>query len=57
MTARALFKEADLTRALRAAEKAKVPVRVEIEQGRMIVTMVGAKMPEPGANMLDEMFG
>ncbi len=56
MTARALFKEADLTRALRAAEKAKVPVRVEIEQGRMIVTMVGAKMPESGANMLDEMF-
>lgn len=57
MTARALFKEADLTRTLRAAEKAKVLVRVEIEPGRMVVTMMGSKVADAGANVLDDMFG
>lgn len=55
MSARALFRQADLTRALRAAEKAGVPVRVEIESGRMIVTSIDAKLPVDG-NTLDALF-
>lgn len=55
MSARALFKQADLTRALKAAEKAGVPVRVEIEVGRMIVTPINGKLPADG-NTLDALF-
>ena len=55
MSARALFKQADLTRALRAAEKAGVPVRVEIEPGRMIVVPIDGKVPVDG-NTFDGMF-
>ena len=55
MSARALIKQADLTRVLRAAEKVGIPVRVEIEPGRIIVT-TGAGVVPPGANSLDEMF-
>jgi hypothetical protein len=34
------FRQCDLSRALKAAKQAGVPVRVEIEDGRMIITMV-----------------
>ena len=57
MTARVSFKQADLTRILRSSEKAKVPVRIEIEQDRMIVPIVDAKSADPDGNVLDEMFG
>ncbi len=58
MTARALFKEADLARALRAAEKAKVLIRVEIEtDNRMVVTMLGGKPVDAAGNVLDQVFG
>lgn len=54
MSARALFREADLTRALRAASKAGVSVRVEIEPGRMtVVPVIGSTGP---ARSVDEMF-
>ncbi len=55
MSARALIKQADLTRVLRAAEKVGIPVRVEIEPGRIIVTTGAGGVPV-GANSLDEMF-
>jgi hypothetical protein len=55
MSARALIKQADLTRVLRAAEKVGIPVRVEIEPGRIIVT-TGAGVVPAGGNSLDEMF-
>jgi hypothetical protein len=54
MSARALFREADLTRALRAASKAGVPVRVEIEPGRM--TVIPVTGPTAPARSVDEMF-
>jgi len=54
MSARALFRQADLTRALRAATKANVPVRVEIEAGRMVIIPV-AEHAGPARNV-DEMF-
>ncbi|HEX8553989.1 MAG TPA: hypothetical protein VF695_04715 [Sphingomonas sp.] len=55
MSARALFKQADLTRALKAAERAGVPVRIDIEPGRMIVTPIDAKASSTG-NTLDALF-
>ncbi len=54
MSARALFRQADLTRALRAASKAGVPVRVEIEPGRM--TIIPVAEPTGPARSIDEMF-
>lgn len=55
MSARALFRQADLARALRAATKAGVPVRVEIEPGRMIVTPIAGQAPV-SANSFDGIF-
>jgi hypothetical protein len=39
-TGPATFRESDLTRALKAAKKAGVRVRVDIEPGKMRVTMI-----------------
>jgi hypothetical protein len=51
------FREADLARALKAAKKAGVRVRVEIESGnKLAVTMIGEQPPENetnGGNELD----
>ncbi len=55
MSARALVRQADLARVFRAAAKVGIPVRVEIEPGRIIVT-TGAGVVPAGANSLDEMF-
>ncbi len=55
MTAKAVFREADLTRALRAAKKVGIGVRVEIEPGRMVVTTTKDRA-SAGGNPLDEMF-
>ena len=55
MSARALVRQADLTRILRVAAKVGIPVRVEIEPGRIIVTTGVGGVPA-GANSLDEMF-
>jgi hypothetical protein len=55
MSARALVRQADLARVLRAAAKVGIPVRVEIEPGRIIVT-TGAGVVPAGASSLDEMF-
>ncbi len=49
-----LFKQVDLARALRAAAKAGVAVRVEIEPGRMTVIPV-TEHASPARN-IDEMF-
>jgi hypothetical protein len=54
MSHRGLFKQNDLTRALRAATKAGVAVRVEIEPGRMTVIPV-TEHTGPARNV-DEMF-
>ena len=35
------FKQTDMTRALKAAKKAGVRVKVEIEPGKLAVTMIG----------------
>ena len=55
MSARALIKQADLDRVLRVAAKVGIPVRIEIEPGRIIVT-TGAGVVPAGANSLDDMF-
>lgn len=55
MSAPALFKQADLERILRAAEKVGVPVRIEIEAGRMLVVPIDSKAPV-GGNSFDGMF-
>jgi hypothetical protein len=55
MSARALIRQADLDRVLRVAAKVGIPVRIEIEPGRIIVT-TGAGVVPAGANSLDEMF-
>ncbi len=55
MSARALIRQADLARVLRAAEKVGIPVRVEIEPSRIVVT-TGRGIVPAGANTLDEMF-
>lgn len=51
---RALFREADLARALRAGKKAGVQISVVIEPGRMTITPAAAGAP--GASIVDEMF-
>jgi hypothetical protein len=53
------FREADLKRALRAAQAAGVAVRIEIEDGRMTVTMDESKRAGSRAaneNEWDEVF-
>lgn len=55
MSARAMIRQADLARVLRAAEKVGIPVRVEIEPGRIVVT-TGRDIVPAGGNSLDEMF-
>lgn len=42
-----LFRQTDLTRALRAAQRAGVPVRVEIEPNKLVVIPV--EKPKPPA--------
>jgi hypothetical protein len=50
------FREADLARALKAAKKAGVRVRVEIESGnKLAVTMLGEETPENKANEGNEL--
>lgn len=51
---RALFREADLARALRAGKKAGVQISVVIEPGRMTITPATAA--PAGGSMIDEMF-
>ena len=46
MSARALIREADLTRVLRAAKKVGLDVRVELLPGRVIVTTGAANSDE-----------
>ena len=51
------FKEADLRKALTAARKAGVLVRVEIEPGKKLaVTMIGEQPAEDEANEWDEWY-
>ena len=50
------FREADLARALKAAKKAGVRVRVEIESGnKLAVTMLGEETPENKENEGNEL--
>lgn len=59
MTARATFRQSDLTRALRAAQDAGLPVvRTEIgPDGRIIMVHEGEAPPKEGNNTCDEVFG
>jgi hypothetical protein len=53
-----MFKQSDLTRALRAAAKAGVAVRIEFEDGKPVVIMEnGKRVCAATDNEWDEVFG
>jgi hypothetical protein len=56
---KSLFTEADLKRALHAAQAAGVPVQIEIRDGNMVVTMLDRAKPcehPANSNEWDEVF-
>jgi hypothetical protein len=56
---RCAFRQTDITRVLRAAKDARVPIKIEIEPDRMTVTTISDNSGAPrvsGENEWDEVF-